>query len=155
MTDKEKIEWKILLKEKAIEILHERIEHSTAAMSQAQAAANEVEKSSVGDKYETSRSMAQMDRDIHAKQLESAQKEFSFIQHIDVSLFYNKVEPGAYVITENGNYFFLAGLGVVEVKNEKIFFLSINSPIGKAFTDKKKGENLIFNNKEIGIADVF
>ena len=155
MNDDEKIKLKTGLKKKAEEILHNRIETSSAAMSEAQSAANDEGKSSVGDKYETSRAMAQIDRDIHARQLESAQKDLSFIQQIDVTLFYNKVNVGACVESDNGKYFFLSGLGPVDFNTERIIFLSINSPLGKIFLGKTNGESINFNNREIKILDVF
>ena len=155
MNDKEKLNLKIQLKEKAGQILQSRIYTSLNAMQEAQHAANEEGKSSVGDKYETSRAMAQIDRDIHARQLEIAQKELSFLQQVDINHFCNKVEVGAYVHSNQGKYFFLIGLGPLEIDNQKIVFLSINSPIGKIFLEKKVGDRVIFNGKEILINEVF
>ena len=155
MNDKEKLEYKILSKEKAVQILQSRINTSSDAMLEAQQAANEEGKSSVGDKYETSRAMAQIDRDIHARQLETAQKELSFLQQVDINRFCNKVEVGAYVYSNQEKYFFLIGLGPVEIKNEKIVFLSISSPIGKTLLGKKAGDKVTFNGKEILIKEVF
>ena len=155
MNDKEKLEYKILSKEKAVQILQSRINTSSDAMLEAQQAANEEGKSSVGDKYETSRAMAQIDRDIHARQLETAQKELSFLQQVDINRFCNKVEVGAYVYSNQEKYFFLIGLGPVEIKNEKIVFLSISSPIGKILLGKKASDKVTFNGKEILIKEVF
>ncbi len=155
MTDKEKIEYKSSLKQRASDILHSRIEASSAAMKEAQLAANEGEKSSVGDKYETSRAMAQIDRDIHARQFESAQKDLTFIQQTDVRLFYKKIQSGAFVEASNGKYFFLTGLGPIEVNDERVIFVSINSPIGHEFSGKQSGDTVIFNGKEILVKDVF
>lgn len=155
MSDEEKIELKKSLKDKAIEILQERIDTSFDAMREAQLSANDEGKSSVGDKYETSRAMAHIDRDIHARQLESAQKDLSFIQQIDVTLFCKKVDIGAFVVSDSGKYIFLSGLGPIDFKGEKIIFLSINSPIGKIFLNKIKGDSVKFNNKEIVIRELF
>lgn len=155
MNDKGKISLKIKLKEKASEILQKRIETSSLAMNEAQLSANEEGKSSVGDKYETSRAMAQIDVDIHARQLEMAQKDLNFIQQVDVTFFSKKVEVGAVVDSGNGKYFFLTGLGLVELDQEKYFFLSINSPIGRAFLGKKVGDKVNFNGKEILIKELF
>ena len=155
MSDEEKIELKKSLKDKAIEILQERIDTSFDAMREAQLSANDEGKSSVGDKYETSRAMAHIDRDIHARQLESAQKDLSFIQQIDVTLFSKKVDIGAFVVSDSGKYIFLSGLGPIDFKGEKIIFLSINSPIGKIFLNKIKGDSVKFNNKEIVIRELF
>jgi hypothetical protein len=123
-------------------------------MNAAQSAANEGEKSSVGDKYETSRSMALIDRDIHARQLESAQKELTFIQHTDITLLHQQIETGAFAKTSEGDYFFLIGLGPVEHEGKKIYFLSMASPLGKIMNGKRAGEICEFNGKRIGIVDV-
>ena len=155
MNEKEKTDLKKLLKDKAITILQERIHSSSQAMKEAQLAANDEGKSSVGDKYQTARAMAHIDRDIHARQLETAQKELAFIQKTDVSLFCKIIEVGAFVETNSGKYFFLLGLGPIEIVNEKIFFLSISSPIGKSFSGKEAGDMVIFNGKEFLIKNVF
>jgi transcription elongation GreA/GreB family factor len=155
MTDAEKINLKSSLKQVALDILHERIENAAEAMKAAQRSANEVEKSSVGDKYETARSMAQLERDIHARQMESAQKELSSVQPVDVTLFSPQVDAGSYVQTDSGNYFFLAGIGEVNTGKGKVYFISIHSPIGKVFSGRRSGEQVRFNGKEIKITEVF
>jgi transcription elongation GreA/GreB family factor len=155
MTDAEKLSFKEVLKSRASDILHERINASTRAMNEAQSAAAEEGKSSVGDKYETSRAMAQIDRDIHAKQLESAQKELTLVQQTDVGRLCMQVEKGAFVETDNGNFFLLAGLGGVDDQNEKIYFLSIQSPLGKVLSGKKTNNTAVFNNKAIKILNLF
>ena len=76
-------------------------------MNAAQNSANEEDKSSVGDKYETGRAMAQNDRDIYARQLESGQKDLSFVMSVDANLFCKKVDLGAFVQTDSEKYFFL------------------------------------------------
>ncbi len=155
MNDEAKLKFKNQLKGKALEILHDRIDHAFTAMNAAQNSANEEDKSSVGDKYETGRAMAQNDRDIYARQLESGQKELSFVMSVDVNLFCKKVDLGAFVQTDTEKYFFLTGLGMVEFSNDKVFFLSITSPVGKLFQGKKAGEKFTFNKKEIFIKEVF
>lgn len=155
LTDKEKINFKNALKNKAALILNERVETSLAAMNEAQSSANEEGKSSAGDKYETSRAMAQIDRDIHARQLESARKELTLVQNADVSVFHNRIGFGSYVEASNGKYFFLAGIGAVSFENQFIFFLSISSPVGKSFSGKATGEKVVFNGNEIIIENVF
>ena len=155
MTDTEKIKLKKDLKQFACDILLDRIKSSKIAMEEAQLAANEEGKSSVGDKYETSRAMSQIERDIHAKQLESAQRELNIIQQTDVSLFHNHVEQGSIVISGNEKYFFLSGLGPKETPMGKIFFLSITSPLGKLFSGKRAGEKIKFDSREIAIENLF
>lgn len=155
MNDKEKIELKKRLRDKAIEILQQRIDHANESMNEAQRAANSEDKRSVGDKYETARAMALNDRDIHARQLESAQKDLSFVQQIDVTLLHTHIDVGSCAETDNGKYFFLTGLGPIDVGNEKVYFLSISSPVGKHMTGKMTGDRVHFNGKEITIKIVY
>src|SRR4051812_8998892 len=101
----EQIKLKEHLKDKAKKILSERITNASNAMQEAQLAANNEEKSTVGDKHETSRSMALMDREIFARQLDAAQKELSVVMKCDVTMPFNSITNGAYVETDKGNYF--------------------------------------------------
>ncbi len=155
MTEKEKLHLKLSLKEVALTLLHERVDHASAAMDEAQHAANSEDKSTVGDKHETSRSMALLDREIHARQLDSAQKDLSYAQQTDVTIIYSSVSAGSYVETDSGSYFFLTGLGIQDTEFGKIFFISINSPIGKIFASKKSGDDVVFNGKKIKLKEVF
>jgi hypothetical protein len=155
LSEKEKTGLKTELKNLALRILHDRIDHALAAMNAAQTAANEEDKSTVGDKHETSRAMAMIDRDIHARQLEAAQKELSFIQNIDVRLLHQKIETGSFAETNSGKYFFLSGLGPVEFKGEKIYFVSIASPVGKIMSNRVAGDECEFNRNKIMIKNIF
>ncbi len=64
---KEKLQFKEKLKDEAISIVQNRINSAATAMANAQESANSNDKSSAGDKYETSRAMGQLDRDMNAK----------------------------------------------------------------------------------------
>jgi transcription elongation GreA/GreB family factor len=154
-TTEEKIVFKSKLKAMAETVLSERIHHSNQAMVEAQQAANNEDKSTVGDKHETSRAMAMLDREIHARQLDAAQKEMTVIHQTDVDQIFPEIQSGSFVLTDTGNYFFLVGLGPVDTATGKIIFLSINSPIGKVFANKKTGDLVIFNGKTIQITGVF
>ena len=59
-----------------------RIETANQAMINAQKAANEEDKSSVGDKYETGRAMMQIERDKAAQQLDEALKLKNIIDQL-------------------------------------------------------------------------
>lgn len=155
MTDKEKILLKTSLKETAISRLQERVLHASTAMAEAQLAANSEDKSTVGDKHETSRSMALLDREIHARQLDAAHKDLTIAQHTEVNNLFPSINAGTFVETDNGNYFFLTGIGSIQTDYGTIFFLSINSPIGKLFLSKKTGDVVFFNGKNIRIENVF
>lgn len=155
MNNTEKILLKEKLLQKAVEILQERIEASSLAMSEAQAAANDEEKKSVGDKHETARAMALIDRDIHARQLDTAQKDLAFIQQADVKTIHTKIGIGSFVKADDQKYFFLTGLGLLEINGARVFYISVNSPLGKSFSGKQEGSKIIFNEKEFVIQEIF
>lgn len=155
MYDKLKLSFKEKLKQHAIAIIQERIRHASKAMQAAQDSANEEDKSSVGDKYETGRAMAQNERDIYARQLESANRELAVVLSIDAEVFYPQVVAGACVKTEREIYFFLTGLGKTEFEGQAVYFLSVSSPMGRMFSGKRTGDRFDFNNREIAIVDVF
>jgi hypothetical protein len=63
-------------------LLDERMQVAWTAMEAAQESANDQGKSSMGDKYETSRSMGQLDRNMHARQYEQVRQERLILERI-------------------------------------------------------------------------
>ena len=87
ISEKDKIAFKNLVKTECIKLINQRIANAKSAVSQAQDAANSSDKSTAGDKYETSRAMGQIDSDMNSKQLLEAEQELSFLEKIDVIWF--------------------------------------------------------------------
>jgi hypothetical protein len=136
-------------------VLTKRIESAKKAMEQSQEAANSEGKSSAGDKYETSRAMGQLDRDMNARQLEEAQRDLAFVNSIQADSVFNSVQIGSVAITEK-NYFFISiGLGTTTADNKDIILLSAASPVAKMMEGKKAGESFIQNGQSIRIVDVY
>ncbi|MFM7852135.1 MAG: 3-oxoacyl-ACP synthase, partial [Flammeovirgaceae bacterium] len=77
------IELKKLIYTACLRMIQERQHYSRLAMSSAQDAANAEEKSSAGDKYETGRAMAQIERDKAAMQLAEVLKMGGALEKID------------------------------------------------------------------------
>jgi transcription elongation GreA/GreB family factor len=124
------------------------------AMDDAQASANSEEKSSAGDKYETSRAMSQNERDMNAKHLNDALKEQSILQQIRPESVFTEVKAGAIIKTNSSNYFIATGLGEVELDRTKYYVLSAGSPLAQAMLGKKKGDEISFRNDKIKIMEV-
>lgn len=120
-------------------------------MHSAQEAANEEEKSSAGDKYETSRAMSHLQKDMYAKQLEENRQELSRLKSVNCEKLYDVVAPGALVTAGENVFFLAAGLGKLSVDGVVIYFLSPNAPLAKSLLHKKKGDLINFNNQEIKI----
>lgn len=135
-------------------MLNQRIDAAKKSIEEVIEARDEETKSTIGDKYETGRVMVEMEMDKLNEQLEQAltlKKNLSYVKVDSVS---QQVEYGSIVKTNLGTYFIAVGLGVVEVENQKIFCISLASPIGQAIRDKKTGDKVQFQNRVIEILKI-
>lgn len=141
--------------QQCISIIESRIHASMVLMEEAQEAANNEEKSSAGDKYETGRAMNQLDKDMHARQLAGNKQELAALKSVDDSRVYDSVKAGAFIQTQQNNFFIAAGLGKISFEGMEIFLLSPNAPLARSFFGKKKDERLNFSGKEMLIVELF
>ena len=72
---------------------------------------NNETKSSVGDKYETGRSMMQMEEEKNKRQLLQVNQVKNELRKIDLRKRPEKVETGSLVTTNKGVYFISIGIG--------------------------------------------
>ena len=136
-----------MLKEFCEQVIIQRIAGSNKAMNEAQAAANQEEKSSAGDKYETSRAMSHLEKDMHARQLLAYQQDLNALRTINVNSIYNTPAPGAFVQTTKAAFFIAAGLGKQVVDGAQVIFLSPVSPLAQLLMKKKVGDEFDFMGK--------
>ncbi len=122
-------------------------------MLRAQEAANSEDKSSAGDKYETSRAMGHLDRDMYAKQLSEANRELHFFQKINFEK-NGHIIIGSLVLTTHKNYFIAAGIGILKIGNTEVITLSANAPLGKLLLGKKSGDDVQFMQNTFRITDI-
>jgi len=141
MTDPEKIHFKTSLKQFALAIIGLRIAAAKEAIEQAQQAANQEEKSSAGDKYETGRAMGQIDTEMNARQLEEARRELEIIHSIPLEALHTKIGPGSVVVTDGLVFFISLGLGNKNMHGNKIALLSPKAPIAGFLKGKEKLTN--------------
>lgn len=155
MTQEEKTAFKHSLKKYGEEVLKQRITLIQEKMDSAQQGANSEEKSSAGDKYETSRAMNHLEKDMHGRQLAENLKELSMLYEINTGKLYDKAVTGA-VVQCAGIYFFIAaGLGKQVVNNQQIIFLSPHAPLAAVLQQKQPGEEWVFNKQTLVIEDIY
>ena len=135
---------------KCFEYVEQRIETSRQAMKNAQDSANAEEKSSAGDKYETGRAMAQIERDKAAQQLEEALKLQTILQQINPAATNTKVGLGSLVLTKANRFYLSISMGKVSVDGSDYLFISPTSPIGQLLLNRKEEDQFTFN-KELHI----
>lgn len=144
------------MKEKLYQFIHEllndKIDYLQKLINDLRSSNNDT-KSSMGDKYETSREMIQQEIMHIQKQLNEViiQKEqFLKIKFIES----DSVIIGSYVKTSMGNFYIVCSLGEIDFHDEKIFVISSQTPLAKTILGKKKGDIFEMNNQKITIEEV-
>ena len=111
-------------------------------------------KSSSGDKYETGRSMMQLEIEKYSSQLNDGLKLKKALSQIDISKKYAEVMTGSLVITNQGNYFVSISAGKLIINGSEFFAISYSSPIGQALYNKQKKDKVVFRGKTIIIEEI-
>ena len=155
MTTTEKIAFKTHLKQIAEGLIEQRIVAARKSIANAQEAANNEEKSSAGDKYETGRAMGHLEREMHEKQLVQQLNELAFLRSVKTDVVYEAAVTGACVVCANTLFFIAAGLGKQTVDGQALLFLSPQAPLTKLLLHKKTGDQFIFNGAPTIITEVY
>ncbi len=140
-----------------ISLLDDRMAVAGKAMEAAQESANDQSKSSAGDKYETSRSMGQLDRNMHARQYEQARQERTVLERLEATNeagAYERVALGSLVKTTAGYFFIAVSAGIVTVEGQTIIAVSAATPIGKALLGKEVKGTFLFKAKNRKIEEI-
>ncbi|MEO9954574.1 transcription elongation factor [Nonlabens sp.] len=112
-------------------------------------------KSSAGDKYETGRAMIQNEEELYKRQRAETSIILDQLLRIDPDKECSFIEPGALVVLPSGYFYIGAGMGKLVVNDIDCFAVSLSSPIGQALKSKKKGDTILFQNKEVMILNVY
>ena len=111
-------------------------------------------KSSAGDKHETGVAMAQLEQEKLRYQINEFQKMGEMIQKINPSNMNSKIHLGSLVQTNKGWFYISVGLGSLTFKEQAIFAINPEAPVGKALIGKEKGDSIHFNGVESDILQV-
>ena len=116
---------------------------------------NNDSKSSAGDKHETARAMAQIEIDKLRNQLSLTDKQYQALSQINADESPAKIGFGSIVQTNKACYFISIGLGKFVFKEQAIFCISLNSPIGALLLGKGIKEEFTFNAKTEQILAIY
>jgi transcription elongation GreA/GreB family factor len=144
---------KIVLK-KLNELVGSRLESTRKSIEEAIESRDEETKNTMGDKYETGRAMVEMEMDKLHEQLDQLIKQKKVLSNLKSDTVLDHVDFGSLVETNLGKYFIAVGLGMLTVENEKIYCISLASPVGQAIRDKKAGEKVNFQGRDIKIIKI-
>lgn len=127
-------------------VVQQRVDTARQAMTAAQESANEEGKSSAGDKYETGRAMAQIERDRYARLLADALAMARDLARINADKTYTSIFSGSVVTTDRGVFFISIGAGkLLADTGTAVFAVSPASPVALALTGKTTGDQVLFN----------
>ena len=149
-----KKDFKRTVLQKLTEIVQKKIDVANSSLNATIEGRDNQTKSTAGDKHETGRAMMQAEQQRNEIQLGKAILLKKELQQIDIEAAFDKVQQGALVLTNQGNYFIAIGLGKVEVAEKIVYAISVLSPIGKALLNKEIGEVVKFQSKEIIVEDI-
>jgi len=133
------------------EYVDSKIKQITDALKDLQQAANQETKSSMGDKYETGRSSIHLEMEKYSQQLNEFTGQKKILFQINSDKFYESVQPGCVVYTNNGNFFIAINAGEFEIEGNKYLTISLASSLGKEFYKRKAGYKFSFRNKDFEI----
>jgi len=128
-----------------ITLVEERIQNAQQAIQAAQESANAEEKSSAGDKYETGRAMAQIERDKAAQQLHEAILLKNALNKVNLKPTLPQVSLGSLVMTDKNRFFIAISVGKHRVADSDYFIIAPSTPIGRLMMGLKAGNQFLFN----------
>jgi transcription elongation GreA/GreB family factor len=111
-------------------------------------------KSSAGDKHETSRTKIQTEIDNYSRQLELVLNNLYLIEQVDNSKKHNVATQGSLITTDKGIFFISIGIGKLEIESNNYFIISLQSPIGSVMKGLSKNETFSFRGIKYSIKNI-
>ena len=136
-------------------LLQTRLAELEKAIANVQNSANEESKSSMGDKYETGRAMAQNDRAMLENQKSELLKDIATFGNINFNQETEFVKNGSLVQTSIGYILVSVSVGKIVDAGINTMLISSASPLGTQLLGKKANEMVSVNGKEIKVILIF
>lgn len=149
------LDFKTSLHQACLQRIERTIEQAIKAMEDAQNAANQETKSSVGDKYETGRAMMQLEKEKYAQQLVQAQDLHQQLERLNPQQPSTQIQLGSLILSNEGLYYLSVSLGKMTHEGKTVFVLSAASPLGQVLVGKKEGEKIVFQGRNISILELW
>ncbi|WP_255075880.1 3-oxoacyl-ACP synthase [Lacihabitans sp. CCS-44] len=136
-------------------LLQSKLIELEKAIFNVQNAANEESKSSMGDKYETGRAMAQNDRAMLENQKNELLKDISTFENINFEQETEFVKNGSLVHTSIGYILVSVSLGKIVDDGVSAMLISSASPLGTELSGKKVKDTVTMNGRPIQILGIY
>lgn len=139
----------------SIESVVNKLQTIKKAMEDANETSQNETKSSMGDKYETTRSMMQIELENLSKQYTDAEKLYKILLGVSVEKQFDKVAFGSIVATNEGVFFVAAAVGKISSDAGNFIAISPVSPIAQVLIGCTIGETVKFNGRNILIEGIY
>ena len=130
-------------------LLSERVEQAQLAMNASQEDANSESKGSAGDKHETGRAMAHLEKEVHTRRHAMALSSLYKLQSIRLSDPTEVTAIGSLVTTNIGIYFIAVGLGSIQMEDQTYKVISADSPMGQTLLELEEDDEVFFRNTQM------
>lgn len=131
--------------------VNQRIQVAQEAIQAAQESAQAEEKSSAGDKYETGRAMAHLEKEKAMLQWHEANRLRADLEKVARQPASDSVGLGSVVVTSSTRFYVSIGADNLSVDGVDYLALSPASPLGQRLMKRKVGDLLLFQNKSYTI----
>lgn len=135
-----------------LSLIEEQIKTNQDILTRLQDSLEQENKSSAGDKFETSRAMLQAEMDRHKTIIIKAKEQKQLLSQVPLTA-NESIQEGSLVITDKGNYYIAVSLGKI-ILDDKYFSMSLGSPLGQQLKGQSAGNTVTFNNNAFSIIAV-
>jgi len=155
LDEEAKRELKTTLLNHCFSVKKEQIEDLSNSVASIKDAVESNDKSSAGDKHETSRENANQTLLIYGAQRKKAIEDLMLLQMIKPDVLYDKVQAGAVVVMNDLVLFIAEMSDRLSIDSTVINIVPPNGPLLKEIYGKGAGYTFTFNKRSYQIIDVF
>jgi len=136
-----------------MQVIGEKLAVYRQDLAELQFSANEETKSSMGDKYETSREMLQQEIDKISKQLSETIRMKQTLANVTPPK-HDKIGMGSLVITDKGSFYITVSLGQLKMEEFQLVVISPAAPLARLMMGLSVGDHFEFNQKKYMVTEV-
>ncbi|MBA4241632.1 MAG: hypothetical protein C0448_12975 [Sphingobacteriaceae bacterium] len=129
----------------------DKISSLNAIIKEVSESSNSENKSSAGDKHETSKAMMQLEIEKLGTQLKEAEGQLAEFEKINFIKFFQSIEQGCLVETNKGYFLIASSIGKLTVDDKIVFVISSKSPLALKLIGSKQKDTVIFNDVSYSI----
>lgn len=141
--------------EKCFQILEEKIAVAQQSIDDSSASNNSENKSSAGDKHNTSQAMLHLEQEKNARNYAQLHRQYQFLKTVDFKKAFNSIGVGTLVITPSQIFLLASSLGKIKINDQEIFCISAASPLGQILLGKNVQETVDFRGQSFKILEIY